>query len=112
MKEDIVMKKTWKKSLAAALAMGLVVMLSAGCGGGDAKKDAAKDTKASAGKIVQLKSEKEADLLAQAKKEGSVKVYSITSRVSKAGAAFEKKYGIKVIASNLKDFELIDKIST
>ena len=41
MKEDIVMKKTWKKSLAAALAMGLVVMLSAGCGGGDAKKDAA-----------------------------------------------------------------------
>ena len=112
MKEDIVMKKTWKKSLAAALAMGLVVMLSAGCGGGDAKKDGAKDTKASAGKIVQLKSEKEADLLAQAKKEGSVKVYSITSRVSKAGAAFEKKYGIKVIASNLKDFELIDKIST
>ena len=106
------MKKTWKKSLAAALAMGLVVMLSAGCGGGDAKKEAAKDTKASAGKIVQLKSEKEADLLAQAKKEGSLKVYSITSRVSKAGAAFEKKYGIKVVASNLKDFELIDKIST
>ena len=74
MKEDIVMKKTWKKSLAAALAMGLVVMLSAGCGGGDAKKDAAKDTKASAGKIVQLKSEKEADLLAQAKKESSLRV--------------------------------------
>lgn len=104
------MKKTWKKTLAAATALSLALLLAAGCGGG-AKKDAAKEGKAGAGKIVQLKSEKEADLLEQAKKEGSVKVYSITSRVAKAGAAFEHKYGIKVIASNLKDYELIDRIS-
>lgn len=104
------MKKMWKKSLTAAFAVGLVAMMAAGCGGGE-KKEAKKEAKPAAGQIVQVKSEKEADIVAQAKKEGTVKVYSITSRVSKAGAAFEKKYGIKVVASNLKDFELIDKIS-
>lgn len=50
-------------------------------------------------------------LIAAAKAEGNVVVYSITSRISKAAVAFEKKYGIKVAASNLKDGELIEKIS-
>jgi iron(III) transport system substrate-binding protein len=50
-------------------------------------------------------------LIAAAKAEGKVVVYSITSRISKAAEAFQKKYGIKVEASNLKDGELIEKIS-
>ena len=50
-------------------------------------------------------------LIAAAKTEGKVVVYSITSRISKAAEAFQKKYGIKVEASNLKDGELIEKIS-
>ena len=51
------------------------------------------------------------DLVAAAKKEGKVVVYSITSRISNAAAAFEKKYGIKVEAYNLKDGELIEKVT-
>ncbi|MCH3915853.1 MAG: ABC transporter substrate-binding protein [Acidaminococcaceae bacterium] len=99
-----------KRSLAKALVLGLALLSLTGCGGGE-KKAAPAESK-STGKIVQVKSEKEVDLVPLAKKEGSVKVYSITSRISKAGAAFEKKYGIKVEATDMKDFELIDKIST
>ena len=105
------MQSLWRKKLLIGLALGLSVLAIAGCGGSGDKKDAAKSA-APAGKIVQVKSEKEADLVPLAKKEGKLKVYSITSRVSKAGAAFEKKYGIKVEATDMKDFELIDKIST
>ncbi len=105
------MQSLWRKKLLVGLALGLSVLAIAGCGGSGDKKEAAKSA-APAGKIVQVKSEKEADLVPLAKKEGKLKVYSITSRVSKAGAAFEKKYGIKVEATDMKDFELIDKIST
>jgi ABC-type Fe3+ transport system substrate-binding protein len=38
-------------------------------------------------------------------------VYSITSRIANAAKSFEAKYGIKVSAHNLKDFELIEKVS-
>ncbi len=51
------------------------------------------------------------ELVAAAKAEGKVVVYSITSRISNAAAAFEKAYGIKVEASNLKDGELIEKVT-
>ncbi|OHD82676.1 MAG: peptide ABC transporter ATP-binding protein, partial [Spirochaetes bacterium RIFOXYC1_FULL_54_7] len=51
------------------------------------------------------------ELIAAAKAEGKVVVYSITSRISGAAAEFEKKYGIKVEASNLKDGELIEKVT-
>ena len=50
-------------------------------------------------------------LVAAAKAEGKVVVYSITSRISGAAKTFEAKYGIKVEASNLKDGELIEKVS-
>jgi iron(III) transport system substrate-binding protein len=99
-----------KKHLVKTLILGMALLSLTGCGGGE-KKPAPAESK-SAGNIVQVKSEKSVDLIPLAKKEGSVKVYSITSRISKAGAAFEKKYGIKVEATNMKDFELIDKIST
>lgn len=51
------------------------------------------------------------EILERAKKEGKVVVYSITSRISNAAEAFKEKYGIEVEAYNLKDFELIEKVS-
>ena len=51
------------------------------------------------------------ELVAAAKAEGKVVVYSITSRISSAAEAFEKLYGIKVEYSNLKDGELIEKVT-
>ena len=84
----------FKRCLIAAAAAGFAVMLVAGCGGGSGKADSSAASGKASINIVQVKSEKEADLVDQAKKEGVVKVYSITSRVAKAGAGFEKKYGI------------------
>ena len=51
------------------------------------------------------------DLETLAKQEGKVVVYSITSRIANAAKAFEKKYGIKVQAYDLHDFELVEKVS-
>ncbi|OHD23985.1 MAG: peptide ABC transporter ATP-binding protein [Spirochaetes bacterium GWB1_59_5] len=51
------------------------------------------------------------ELVAAAKAEGRVVVYSITSRIAGAATDFEKLYGIKVEASNLKDGELIEKVT-
>ncbi len=51
------------------------------------------------------------ELVAAAKEEGKVVVYATTSRIANAAEAFEAKYGIKTETSNLKDFELIEKIS-
>lgn len=51
------------------------------------------------------------ELVEAAKKEGKVVVYSTTSRISKAAELFNDKYGIEVEASNLKDGELIEKVS-
>ena len=51
------------------------------------------------------------ELVAAAKAEGKVVVYSVSSRIANAATAFTEKYGIEVEASNLKDFELIEKIS-
>ncbi len=50
-------------------------------------------------------------LVALAKKEGSLTIYSNSSRHSKAGESFEKKYGIKVSSTQLKDVEIIEKIA-
>lgn len=52
------------------------------------------------------------DLINAAKKEGNVVVYSITSRIANAAKSFEAKYGITVSAHNLKDFELIEKVTS
>lgn len=51
------------------------------------------------------------ELIAAAQAEGKVIVYSTTSRISKAAEEFTKIYGIVVEASNLKDGELIEKVS-
>lgn len=99
-----------KKSLATTILLGMLTLAIAGCGGGDKKAEAPKAA-SKAPAVVQLKSEKAEALIPEAKKEGKVVVYSISGRISKAAKSFEKKYGIKVQASNLKDFELIDKIT-
>ena len=52
-----------------------------------------------------------AELVAAAQEEGKVVVYAVTSRIANAAKGFEEKYGIEVEATNLKDFELIEKIS-
>jgi iron(III) transport system substrate-binding protein len=51
------------------------------------------------------------ELVEAAKAEGKVVVYATTSRIAKAAEAFSAKYGIETETSNLKDFELIEKIS-
>ena len=50
-------------------------------------------------------------LINAAKTEGKVVIYSITSRIANAAAAFEKKYGIKVEAYDLHDCKLVEKVS-
>lgn len=51
------------------------------------------------------------ELIKLAQKEGTLTIYSNSSRHSKAGEEFQKKYGIKVVSTQLKDVEIIEKIS-
>lgn len=51
------------------------------------------------------------ELVEAAKEEGKLVVYSNTSRISQAAEKFTEKYGIEVEASNLKDGELIEKVT-
>jgi iron(III) transport system substrate-binding protein len=51
------------------------------------------------------------DLIKLAQKEGALTIYSNSSRHAKAGEEFQKKYGIKVVSTQLKDTEIIEKIS-
>jgi iron(III) transport system substrate-binding protein len=51
------------------------------------------------------------ELVARAKAEGKVVVYATSSRIAKAAEGFTKLYGIQVESSNLKDFELIEKVA-
>lgn len=51
------------------------------------------------------------EMIEAAKAEGKVVVYSTTSRISQAAEKFTELYGIEVEASNLKDGELIEKVS-
>lgn len=52
------------------------------------------------------------ELIAAAQAEGEVTVYATSSRIAKAAETFTAKYGIKVNAINMKDFELIEKVAT
>ncbi len=51
------------------------------------------------------------ELVAAAQAEGKVVVYAVTSRIANAAEGFKEKYGIEVEATNLKDFEMIEKVS-
>ncbi|MFA6844691.1 MAG: ABC transporter substrate-binding protein [Sphaerochaetaceae bacterium] len=51
------------------------------------------------------------ELVAAAKAEGNLTIYTISSRTAKIGAAFEAKYGIKTSTTQLKDSEMVEKTS-
>ncbi len=51
------------------------------------------------------------ELVAAAQKEGTLTIYTPSSRHSKVGEWFEAKYGIKVEVTQLKDGEMIEKVS-
>ena len=51
------------------------------------------------------------ELVAAAQKEGSLTIYTHSSRTAKAAAIFQEKYGIKVDVTQLKDSEMIEKVS-
>lgn len=63
----------FKRCLIAAAAAGFAVMLVAGCGGGSGKADSSAASGKASINIVQVKSEKEADLVDQAKRKGSLR---------------------------------------
>jgi iron(III) transport system substrate-binding protein len=90
------------KKLVVTIALLLIVVFGITAAG-------AKETAPAA--PVQEKVMTHDELVAAAQAEGKVVVYSITSRIAGAAVEFEKKYGIKVEASNLKDGELIEKVT-
>lgn len=96
-------KKIWKR-IGLILILLVCSLFAGGCLGNHAENKTAP--------AANQQPEAQVDIEAKAKDEGSVVVYSITSRIANAAKGFEKKYGIKVQASDLKDFELIDKITT
>ncbi len=51
------------------------------------------------------------ELVKLAQAEGALTIYTNSSRHSNAGETFEKMYGIKVFSTQLKDMEIIEKIS-
>ena len=51
------------------------------------------------------------ELVEAAKAEGTLTVYKYSSRTTKIGDAFTAKYGIPVEVTQLKDTEMIEKVS-
>ncbi len=95
------------KNLKRIFLLTLILIISAGsfvfAGGG---KETTPVKPAAAAKVLTHD-----ELVSAAKAEGTVVVYSVTSRIAKAAKTFTAKYGISVEATNLKDFELVEKIS-
>lgn len=111
--------KNWKKkTIALFLLSAMVLMMFAGCADSEAtgenpqpaEEEAAQELDTSV-ETVEAETMSYDELVAEAQKEGKVVVYSITSRISTAAEAFTAKYGIEVEAANLKDFEMIEKVS-
>lgn len=95
------------KKIARVFAMCLVIGLLASTSifaGGAQEAESAKPA-------MQEKPMTHDELVAAAQAEGKVVVYAVTSRIANAAQTFTEKYGIKVEATNLKDFELVEKIS-
>lgn len=92
-----------KKLVVLVLVLCLPLGIMAGCadGGND------KDDRDNGYTLTDTREE----LIEAAKAEGKVVVYSTTSRISQAAEKFTELYGIEVEASNLKDGELIEKVS-
>lgn len=81
---------------------------------GEAEKPSATSTASPTAKtVVQVAdadpSDEELVKLAQA--EGTLTVYTPSSRQSKIAVEFEKKYGIKTTSTSIKDVEMVEKVS-
>lgn len=97
-----------KRALSMILAIFMMVGLFAGC-----NSDTPSSTPESQPEDSQPETEiTHEELVAAAQAEGKVVVYATTSRIAKAAELFTAKYGIEVESSNLKDYELIEKVST
>ncbi len=96
-----------KRKVSLLFAVSVVLVLFTACGASDKKEEVSVKEEP----VVVEKEMTHDELVTAAQAEGKVVVYSVTSRISKAAEAFEAKYGIKVEATNLKDFELIEKVS-
>lgn len=96
-----------KKLSKCPILLLLALFMSGGLLMAAGSQEAPEETKTMVAEVVMTHDE----LVAAAKAEGKVTVYSVSSRIANAAAAFTEKYGIEVEASNLKDFELIEKIS-
>ena len=70
-----------------------------------------KESGAAPAQAVAEKEMTKEELIAAAQKEGTLTVYSPSSRHSKVGDEFGAKYGIKVQVTQLKDVEMIEKVS-
>lgn len=112
-----------KRQLAMVMASVMILSSLAGCGsssgGGDTKAadpttaaqtEAAKTDEA-APEAPAVDEMSEEDLIAKAKEEGKLVIYSCTSVVEKSGALFTEKYGIPIEFTQLGDSEMIEKIS-
>jgi len=95
------MMKTFSKTVLAGLILSLAFVVSLSAGG------SSEESSPTAEEVSMTHNE----LVAAAQAEGKVVVYAVTSRIANAAEAFTELYGIEVEATNLKDFELIEKVS-
>lgn len=100
------------KKVKTLVALSMLVVLAGlplfASGSKESKSESAEATASQA--VVEVPMTHE-ELVEAAKKEGKVVVYSATSRIAAAGELFTAKYGIQVESTNLKDYELIEKVS-
>jgi len=79
-------------------------------GGQEAQPTAAPASKPAVATPV-AKEPTQEELIAAAQKEGTLTVYTPSTRHAQVAADFEKKYGIKTTVSTVKDVEMIEKVS-
>lgn len=109
------MKKTFLRTLVATAAAASLLMTA--CGGAKETENTTEKTDITS----EAKDEDVADseekpmshdeLVKAAEAEGKLRVYATTSRISKAAEKFMELYDIEVETANLKDGELVEKVS-
>jgi iron(III) transport system substrate-binding protein len=114
-------KRFTAKSAVAVMLCSTVLMVSA-CGSNTANPAASGSDKGAAGgqtgtasawaeKVGLNKTETADELYAKAKEEGSVVIYSMSSRISDTKDSFEAKYpGVKVEAYNVSSVDMLEKL--
>ncbi|MBQ0071541.1 MAG: ABC transporter substrate-binding protein [Spirochaetales bacterium] len=88
-----------------ALVLAMVLVLAAGFVFANAASE-------KAAPAPEVKAMTHDELVAAAQAEGTLTIYSYSSRTAKVAEAFSNLYGIKVETTQLKDSEMIEKVST